>query len=258
MLIIGPYRNLASLGVALALLLFAGGLGGANSVAATGGTPPPALQTHAEVDLNGNGKPEKITFKVDPQTNKFIITVATSSLTGQYEIPEAPPKGFSIVAIDTKDKNREIVVSCPGESDADTYYIFAYSANKLYKLGELSRSVEFPGDGSVRAEDWNGFWVSHDNYVLDMPKHTLNKVHQQFYYVGASATVKKPFPIYTAPDKQTTVTNVPPGSKVIILLCADPLAKTTKWYLLKTGDNLVGWVKEEIIQDRLGGIPWAG
>jgi hypothetical protein len=255
---IGLFKNIGTLGVALTLLVFTGTLATPRLAGAAGPTSTPAIQTHADADLDGSGKPRKITFTIDSKTNRFTLTVAGSSLSLPYEIPEDPPKGFSMVAIDKADKYREIVVRCPGESDADTYLIFAYYGNELYKLAELSRSVEFPGDGSVRVEDWNGFWTAHDKYVLDMAKHTLNKVHQEFYYVGKPASVKKAFPIYTTPNKQTVVTNVTPGSKVIILLSAAPLTEGAKWYLLKTEDNLVGWVKEEIIQDHLDGIAWAG
>ena len=260
MLIFGLFKNVGRLCVALTLMLFLGGLAGISPVGAAGRTNLPALQQQAEVDLNGNGKPEKITFNTDPKTHKFTITVAGSSQSGDYEPDIGTPEGFAIVDIDKTDKYREIVVRCPGASDADDYYIFAYDGKKLNKIGKFSRSVEFPGDGSVRVEDWAGFWVTHDKYVLERPKHTLKKVPQEFYYVGVPATVEKIFPIYTNPNKQTVVANVKPKSKVMILLCApfNENSEGPKWYLLKTEDNLIGWIKEEIIQDSLGGISWAG
>jgi hypothetical protein len=258
LLIFGLFKNVGRLCVALALMLFLGGLAGISPAGAAGKTNLPALQQQGEVDLDGNGKPEKITFNTDPKTKKFTITVAGSSQSGDYEPDIGTPEGFAIVKIDKTDKYREIVVRCPQASDADDNYIFAYDGKKLNKIGKFSRSVEFPGDGSVRVEDWAGFWVTHDKYVLERPKQTLKKVPQEFYYVGVPATVNKTFPIYTTPNKQTVVANVKPGSKVIILLCAAPFTENSKWYLLKTEDNLIGWIKEEIIQDRLGGISWAG
>ncbi|MDR3567207.1 MAG: hypothetical protein P4L43_04190 [Syntrophobacteraceae bacterium] len=258
MTIFGLLKNVGKLFVALILMLFLGGLAGIGPVGAAGRTNQSALQKQAEVDLNGDGTAEKITFTTDTKTNKFTIAVAGSSQSVEYEVPDDPPKGFSIVAIDKTDKYREIVVDCPGESDADTYYIFAYDGKRLDKIGAFSRSVDFPGDGSVRVEDWTGFWSSHDKYVLDRRKHTLKKVPQEFYYVGVSATVKKTFPMYTAPNQQTVVANVEPGSKVMILLSPAPLPEGSRWYLLKTADNLVGWIKEETMQDHLDGIPWAG
>ena len=239
---------------------FPGRLGWLSPVGAADRTDLSALQQQAEVDLNGNGKPEKITFNTDPKTQKFTITVAGSSQSGDYEPDFGIPKGFALVKIDKTDKYREIIIMCPRASDANMYYIFAYDGTSLNKIGEFSRSVEFPGDGSVLVDDWEGFWVIHDTYVLEKPQHTLKKVPQEFYYVGVPATVKKTFPIYSTPNEPTVVANVKPKSKVMILLCA-PFKENLegpKWYLLKTETGLIGWIKEEIIQDRLGGISWAG
>lgn len=257
MLIRGLLKNAGRVGVALTLMLFLGGLAGVSPVDATG-TPSSSdkLLQQAEVDLNGDGKSEKITFDLNPKTHKFVITLAGSSQSGEYE---DPPKGFAIVDIDQNDKYKEIVVMCPGSSDANVHYIFAYDGNNLNKIGQFTRFVEFPGHGMVRVEDHGGFWAVRDKYVLDKSNHTLKKVPQEFYYVGVPATVKKSFPLYATRDGKTVVANVRPGSQVLILLCAPfQEEKGPEWYLLKSETGLIGWAKEKIFQEHLDGIPWAG
>lgn len=241
----------------LAGLIFLGGLGGVTPAAA-GGTPNPPGEVlqQAEMDLNGDGTSENITFSLNPATEKFVITVAGSRQSGAFESDD-PPQGFTIIDIDKNDKYKEIMVMCPGSSDAHVYYLFAYDGKRLNKIGQLTRSLDFPGDGIVRVQDWAGFWVKHDKYVLDRPRHFLKKVPQEFYYVGVPATVKKTFPIYATRNDKTVVAKVRPQSKVIILLCAS-FQETPQWYILKTETGLVGWVREEIFQEHLEGIPWAG
>ena len=94
MLIFGLFKNVGRLCVALTLMLFLGGLAGISPVGAAGRTDLPALQQQAEVDLNGNGKPEKITFNTDPKTHKFTITVAGSSQSGDYEPDYGTQRGL--------------------------------------------------------------------------------------------------------------------------------------------------------------------
>lgn len=250
------FKTAGRLCAALGLMLFTGGIPGVSPICAVAKTPAPAVQKQAEVDLDGSGKPQKITCSIDEKKSTFTLTVAGSSQSMQYDY--GTPEGFSIVAIDKADKHRQIVVMIPGASDESTFSIFSYEGNKLHKLGELSRSVEFPGDGSVLVQDWSGFWTMHDKYVLDGPTQTLKKAPQPFYYVGMPATVKKTFSLYASPGKQAVVANAKRGSKVTILLCDDHFNKDMKWYLLKTSDNLIGWIKEETIQDALDGIRWAG
>jgi len=246
------------LGAAVTMMLFVGALACVGTAWATEKPSPPdkPLQ-RAEVDLNGDGKSEKITFAVNPKELKFVITVAGSSQTGEYEEEDDPPKGFTIIDLDKNDKYKEIVVKCPGPSDADVYYIFAYDGQSLNKIGQFPRYVQFPGDGIVRVQDWAGFWVIHDKYILDRPTHTLKKVPQEFYYVGVPAAVKKTFCVYATRNDKTVVAYLRPKSRVIILLCA-PFRERPEWYILKTETGLIGWVKKEIFQEHLDGIPWAG
>jgi len=243
---------------AVTMMLFLGALAYVSTVGATEKQrlPDKPLE-QAEVDLNGDGKSEKITFAVKPKELKFVITVAGSSQTGEFEDGGDPPEGFTIIDIDKNDQYKEIVVVCPAASDAHVHYIFAYDGRSLKKIGRFTRFVEFPGNGIVRVQEWAGFWVVHDKYVLDGPKHTLKKVPQEFYYVGVPATVKKTFPVYATRNDKTVVAYVRPKSSVIILLCA-PFRERPEWYILKTETGLIGWVKEEIFQEHLDGIPWAG
>lgn len=256
MVISGLFKNAERLCVALTLILFLGGLAGVRLVGASETPKRQDLLQQAEVDLNGDGKSERITFNIDPKAGKFTITVAGSSQSGKFESAN-PPEGFAIVDIDKEDKYKEIFVRCWGDNDIYENYIFAYDGKTLNRIGQFTGEVEFPGDGIVRVKTWEGFWKIHNKYVLERPKHTLKKVPQEFYYVGVSATVKKTFPIYATRKDQTMVANVKPGSGVIILLCA-PFQENPKWYLLKTDTGLIGWIKGKIInQDNLDGIPWA-
>lgn len=237
--------------VLLGALLSPGALRAAEEEAA-----PEVWLQEAEADLNGDGKPEKISLRVAEGKTEFELTVNGRSKRGRFEFPEYPPEGFRIVDLDQGEPYREILVKCLGSSDWHQYYFFAFDGRELKRMGCLYRCVTFQGDGVVHSRGWRGFWTIQEKYVVDQKTRTLKKVPQEFYYVGVSGQVRKPFPLYTARDGRQVLTTLKEGSTVEILAAA-PAKYPRTWYLVRSEDNLLGWVREDVLLDGVAGLPLA-
>ncbi|MDO4689892.1 MAG: hypothetical protein Q4A58_01165 [Fusobacterium sp.] len=96
-----------------------------------------------EIDLDGDGKSEKISFLADGDTGKFIIDER------EYEIYQilalvdieifGPISNLEIIDIDKNDKHKEIVFRISGENELgkETFIIFHYKDGDLKYLGSL-------------------------------------------------------------------------------------------------------------------------
>ena len=215
----------------------------------------PRIVTSAEIDLNGDGKAEKIAIRIDDKTGSYVLNVTTTVLKGELECVD----GFAVVDIDQADKYKEIAIHTPGPSDDDLYLVYWFDGKGLRKMGELSRWPSFVGNGIVYVDDWMGFWSLREKYVLEIGTRTLRKVPQEFYRVGQEAKVAKGFPIYrTRDDRSEIVANLRSGSKIMILVCdVTPKAYGDDWYLIQSETNLIGWARERVFPDCLQDLPWA-
>lgn len=211
----------------------------------------------AEVDLNADGQPEKISFRINEDRGEFLLTVNGYTKKGKFEFPEYPPEGFRIIDLDTGDPYKEILVKCLGSSDHHQYYFFAFDGQKLKTMGCLYRCVSFQGDGVIQTHGWHVFWAIHDKYVVDNKTRTLKKVPQEFYYVGVTGQVVKPFPLYATRSGKQILTTVKEGAKVEIL-AAVPAKYPNTWYLVANEDKLLGWIREKELLECVGGLPLAG
>jgi hypothetical protein len=162
------------------------------------------------------------------------------------------------VDIDTSDKYKEIAVHNPGPSEDDEYAIYWYDGKSIKAMGVLSRWPKLFGNGIVLVDDWMGFWSKKDKYVLNKKTRGLELIPQEFYYVGAEATVKEIFPIYETRDGSTIVANLAPKSKILILLCdCSPGEYMDKWYLIKSETGILGWTRPKPFHEKLDGLNYA-
>ncbi len=219
--------------------------------------------TEAQVDLNGDGKSEKISISEITELGGFVLKVDKISVRGKTSAEDEKVDGFIIVDIDTTDRYKEIAVHTPGPSDDDEYLIFWYDGKLIREMGRLSRWPDFPGNGIVLVKDWMGFWSKTDKYLLNKKTRTLQLVPQELYYVGIEARIKETFPIYKSREGSDIVANLKPGSKIFILVC-DPSPQglinfARWWYLIKSETGLVGWTRlgSDTIRGKVEGLPWA-
>lgn len=218
----------------------------------------------AEIDLNGDGKLEKVFISIPkPQAGDFILKVNEISIQSKlWDVPD----GFIVVDVDTTDQYKEIAVHTPGPSADDEYLIFWYNGKSIMQMGKLSRWPEFLGNGIVIVGNLMGFWTIKQKYVLNKEKRILEYIPQELYFVGQEVTVTKGFRIYKSIMDTTIIFNFEPKEKTVILLYTpsvkfnDPNRKVddfySDWYLLKSETGIVGWARLKSFKDKLSGWLW--
>lgn len=225
--------------------------------------PAGELLWETTVDLNGDGRPERVRLTTVQNSSRFTLWVDDQKISGFLGgVPDDgdfAPDGFLLVDLDTADRYKEIAVHSPGPSDDDEYLLFWYDGKVLRQVGKVSRWPTFVGNGIVLADDWQGFWARRKKYVLDRATHQLRFVPQEFYWVGVQATVKTSFPLYYQRNSKNVVANLLPASKIDLLVC--DLAEEDKfgkqWYLIRSTTGLVGWARLDSFQDKVQDLPWA-
>lgn len=240
--------------IILGLFTFCFWVANVEAVASTG----PLLQETQE-DLNNDGKLDKISISMVKGTSKFTLTVNQTKVTGflgnSPDDADFEPDGFYIVDIDNSDNYKEIAVHSSGPSDDHVYLIYYYDGKSLQKMGKLYGVPAFSGNGIVLVENWGGFWLKKDKYVVEKDTRKLKKVPQEFYYVGVVGKVKESFPIYFSRQSNAVVANLQPGSEATILL-SDGKEGPKEWYLIKSVTGLIGWARMDALK-HLDGLPWA-
>ena len=220
-----------------------------------------------KADIDGNGSPESITVTMGSTPLEFVLSVNGITTVGRFEGDITD--GFAVVDINTSDSYREIAVHTPGPSDDDEYLIYSFNGSSLKEMGKLTRWPTFSGNGIVLVDDWMGFWLIRDKYVLDTSTRTLRHIPQDLYYVGVDGHAIKSFPVYRSRSGNEVVANTLPNSDFHILACdtspkclnayGDADDYSCDWYLIKTVTGLVGWVRCETLMDyeTVSGLTWA-
>lgn len=97
-----------------------------------------------------------------------------------------------------------------------------------------------------------------EKYILNKKTRKLQKVLQEFYYVGVEATVKESFLLYKTKDLRESIANLRPKSIITILLCIpSPQWHTKNLYLIKSEHNLLGWCDEKTLVKKVVSLPFA-
>jgi hypothetical protein len=205
------------------------------------------LMWSAKVDLNGDGKPETIRL-VKLEGAKFRLNINQDTVEGTLG-DEA--EGFYIADVDKSDKYREVVVYTPGPSDDHEHVFFWFDGKRIRKMGRLMRLLKFLGNGIVLADDWMGFWIITRKYVLTKDR-KLVEVPQEFYYVGVAGKVSKPLTLYRTRQTKQVLATLRVGSQAEIVL-----SDGKGWYLVKSENRLLGWVKEESLMNSMSNLPIA-
>lgn len=211
----------------------------------------------AQVDLNGDGKPEAIS--IDSGANgAFTLKVGAATLKGNASGNEV--SGFSLVDLDSGDKWKEVLVHTIGDTDdLHRFFLFGYDGKSVKPLGDVRALSEAKGNGIVLVDSWMGFWNRRDKFTLDRKAWRLVPVKQELYYVGAEATVKQSFPLARSRTDAAVIANVAPNSKILVLAAAVPDNDPEHvWYLVKSSTGLLGWTRFPALGEKTEGLPFAG
>jgi len=150
-----------------------------------------------------------------------------------------------VMDINPDDKYKEIFIHTPGPSSDDNYLVLYFDGRNIKKSGEIERWIRYVGKGTVIIDNWAGFWVSTEKYILDK-NHLLKPVPQKIYYVDVKVTPVRDFIIYNDPFSQKEIGKINAGENITVLSYEsrkrrekpyDPNA----WYLILSEKRILGW-----------------
>jgi len=214
-------------------------------------------RTMCKWDFDGNGKPEEAVLSKITEDGYFTLSVGSVLIRGKLENGEADL--VKAVDIDSSDRKREIAVHTSGPSDDHEWLLYRFDGKNLAEIGRIFGSCDITGNGIILSEQWMGFWIRKEKFVLDDATKKLKAVPQQFYFVGVEAKVKKSFPIFRTRTSKEVVANLMEGSTVLFVVSDLSSGEYgDEWYLIKSKTGLLGWARIAAIQENVEGLPWAG
>ena len=233
------------------------------------GADAPKLSVKA--DLAGDGQPVacKLEIKTTPGDDHFggaVLKVGQESKTLGEEFSGYSAE-IAAFAVSSDSKKKVLMATALGESDYNVRYLFAMVDGKLKQVGHVEGQGEvvIPGNGTLVAKSWMGFWTKTDKHVFGKDL-TLAQVSQEFYSVDVGGTVVKTFPVYQKRDGKMVLATTREGSKFKVLLW-DPASRKMvgeeenfdeQWYLIRTESGFTGWVRGKYLQGDFAELPWAG
>lgn len=216
----------------------------------------PVMST--STDLDGDGASEAISMQWKEGDARFVLKVGGATLRGGAD--DKAVRGVSVIDIESGDKWKEVAVHMVGETDHDaSITVYGFDGKALKELGSVHALTEVRGNGFVLSDIWMGFWNRREKYALDRQTWKLNHVPQEFYYVGAEATVQQSFPLKRSRTDKAVVANVAPGSKIQVLMASPVTPREQEpWYLVKSSTGLIGWTRTRELAANTEGLTWAG
>ena len=235
--------------------------------------PPPKLS----VDLAGNGMSQTYTVELS-RSNPDSDFESAVLKAGKESIPLGKDfTGFTVALeahrVSGDQPAKVLEVTAEGDSDYLVRYFFAMVNGQLKQVGKVKGQgdLKVPGNGTLIATAWMGFWMKTEKYVFGKDL-TLTQIPQEFYSLaleetsGIEGTVVTSFPVYQKRDGKTVLANTRKGSKFRVLLWDPSSAKPgddieamgNQWYLIRTESGFTGWVRAKHLEIEFAELPWAG
>jgi hypothetical protein len=184
------------------------------------------------------------TFTYEPsvqtiRTEKSLITTRALTAKEKAYIEELAEVADTNFLYDVKlygDKGPALSLFCDNGASEDPNC-------KFVKAGDFENAVEIaglrftiPGDGCVYASGHtNSDFSFRRKYCL--VKDGLKEVVQPVLYVGVSSSALKPLTLKAGKDKGATITRIPAGGKLEVLV------QDGEYYLIRDEFGLTGWSK---------------
>jgi hypothetical protein len=216
------------------------------------GSPLLASSPLNSLDLDGDGKPDRVVFEGSPGGYAFTVTVNGIRYDGDGDHISGK---FEIVDIDSTDGLREIAIPQSGPSDDYSTTFLIYRQGKIQKIGKIPGTYDLKVDGAgiihtmVRGKILHT-WFFPGAFVLDK-KHIPHMVEQPLYpmetpYVGergylrytmgTECTTKQSFQLRASPTDSTIVRTLNPGEKFKIMA-----SDNKRWCVVQTSMGTWGW-----------------
>lgn len=205
-------------------------------------------------ELNGDGKPDALSFCGQEEASEFTVQVNdarytsyASSLTGLY----------TLVDLDKGDGSQEITVSEEGpSSDPRTYFLSYNKAGKLVLLGKIpgyGEDITYHADGSLTTSMYRGSilhtWFYPKTFRLDANRR-LQPVDEPLYPMSTPVTLRQELTLLTAPNSTEAAFTLKPGEKATLIASDD-----RAWCQLRTTNGKEGWFEVEDY-DLIKGTSW--
>ncbi len=225
----------------------------------------------ANADFAGDGTKVNCTLTVKQPDKDEPFSEAVLKVGSETKALGEDFYGFSCelraFTVSGDSKRQVLVASAFAESDFVVRLFFTVDGGKLKQVGRIEGQgdITIPGNGSVIATSWTGFWTKTEKHVFANDL-TLSLLPQEFYSVNVEGTVLQSFPVYQTRDGKTMLANTRKGSKFNVLLW-DPASRKVEneneniddqWYLIRTESGFTGWVQGKHLQGEFAELPWAG
>ncbi|MBN2494150.1 MAG: hypothetical protein JXR96_06135 [Deltaproteobacteria bacterium] len=203
-----------------------------------------------KADLDGDGAQEAVRLQLQDD-GEYLLTVGEIAAKGLFEGFEDPVKvALEAVDIDRQDRLTQLRISYVSGIDSsmsnqDHYYWFTgRKLERILAVKTQTESVKLLGNGIIHLRTPRRFWDEVSKLVFDPRRLDFRKVEQPFCYVGRKGHVKASFTIMIQAKKRAPeVARVKPDSEIDVLLSKGG------WYLVKTSSDLVGWARQEDIDE---------
>lgn len=192
-------------------------------------SPDNAPRLSADVDVTGDGQPDKLTLE-PVNTTGFRLTVGKAQV--EAELPGV--RGFTVIDLDASDKRQEVLVHAPSQV-LSRYRLFRWENQTLQEIPLPPGTPSASGNGFLLCDVPVSGWLRRDKYRYDASQPAFTELPQDLYAVGLEFELHSELPIQMPPDTKGSLRK---GTRVTLLAFkpAPGAARWTDaggWYLLQ-------------------------
>jgi hypothetical protein len=198
-----------------------------------------------QIDLNGDGKEDKITLVCQPGDMSYRLGVNNSWIEGQGDHLD----GILYIAnIDDRDKYLELVMTESGPSRDGAAYFYYYDGSKLRYMGRIqggAYAMKIDGSGLFSGKTRGSIlhtWFYTEQYKLNR-QHKLESVPQQYYRMNTVVRLKAPLTLLEGPGESKKSGVLQEGTFGVITR-----TDNKQWCEIEGPKGLKGWFE---VQDNL-------
>lgn len=240
------------------------------------------LVTEADVDLDGDGKKEHVSFgggrrdEMYEETQRMIRDCTILKIDNKaYEIRDSMSCLFSIIDLDKNDSFKEIDVNfinttcffnCQDEDNTglknlfggnpNVHVLYSYRNGKTTKIGRMNGDVVFHPDGTIDVVDDGWLWTRTDKFKYNPETNKLDWAPKTLYKFEKEFGVRESFEIYKSPEDKTAVAVLNQG-EIIKIIAADTIEldkfsyNPDCWLLIRNSKGIEGWYDGDIIGGKI-------
>ncbi len=194
--------------------------------------------SHYSIDLNGDGKKDKINLSCNPGDYEFKLAINTSSISGRGDNLDGV---MYLADINNRDNIKEIALTESGPSNDSKTYFYYYDGSKIVYMGSVqgdNYSLKLNGSGRFITKTRGSIlqtWFYSDEYKLSS-SHQLSHITESYRKMNTIVTVKKQLTLQKSQTDPAAAVTLNAGEKVLLSDTDD-----VKWCSIETADGKKGW-----------------